>query len=66
MLPTSGIGLPGNPGIPVNWVLYPISHPPLSNYFPEYLVVPAFFADWAFFSFLTAVSIFLIARFSEQ
>jgi len=46
----SDVGFLGNQGWPINWFLYPISHPPGSNYFPIYIVVPAFLADWALFS----------------
>jgi len=49
----SGVGYAGNQGWPINWFLYPFSSPPFSNYFPVYIVIPAFLADWALFS-LTA------------
>ena len=47
---TSNFGSPGGQGWPINWFLYPISHPPGSTYFPVYIVIPAFLADWTMFS----------------
>ena len=58
---TSNIGSLGNQGWPINWFLYPISHPPGSDYFPVYIVVPAFLADWTIFS-LAAGMIWALAR----
>jgi len=47
---TSNFGSLGNQGWPINWFLYPISHPPGSTHFPVYIVIPAFLADWTLFS----------------
>lgn len=47
---TSYVGGLGDQGWPIVWVLYPISHPPSSSYFPVYILVPAFLADWIIFS----------------
>jgi hypothetical protein len=58
---TSNIGSFGNQGWPINWFLYPISHPPGSNYFPVYIVVPAFLADWAIFSVAAGI-VWILAR----
>ena len=57
----SNIGSLGNQGWPINWLLYPISHPPGSNYFPVYIVVPAFLADWAIFSVAAGI-VWVLAR----
>jgi len=46
----SGGGYAGNRGWPINWFLYPISSTLGSSYFPVYIVIPAFLADWAIFS----------------
>jgi hypothetical protein len=61
---TSNIGSFGNQGWPINWFLYPISHPPGSNYFPVYIVVPAFLADWAIFS--VAAGMFWVLAFYRK
>jgi len=52
----SAIGYLGNQGWPINWFLYPISHPPGSNYFPVYIVIPAFLADWALFGLAASMA----------
>ena len=52
---TSNFGSEGSQGLPINWFLYPISHPPGSTYFPVYIVIPAFLADWALFSFAVSL-----------
>jgi len=62
MVPTSQIGFIGNQGVPINWILYPMSHPPLSNFYPLYVVAPAFVADWMIFSSIAGIAIFLIFR----
>jgi hypothetical protein len=61
---TSNIGSFGNQGWPINWFLYPISHPPGSTYFPVYIVVPAFLADWAIFS--VAAGMFWVLAFYRK
>jgi len=52
----SGVGYAGNQGWPINWFLYPISSPLGSSYFPVYIVIPAFLADWAIFSLATSMA----------
>ncbi len=52
----SDVGYPGNHGWPINWFLYPISQPPGSNYFPVFIVVPAFLADLAMFSLAASMA----------
>jgi hypothetical protein len=59
---TSNIGSLGNQGWPINWFLYPISHPQGSNYFPVYIVIPAFLADWALFSLVAGIVLVLARR----
>jgi len=61
---TSNIGSFDNQGWPINSFLYPISHPPGSNYFPVYIVVPAFLADWAIFS--VTAGMFWVLAFYER
>ena len=61
---TSSIGSLGNQGLPINWFLYPFSHPPGSNYFPVYIVIPAFLADWAIFS--VAAGMLWVLAFSRK
>jgi hypothetical protein len=56
--------LPGNQGWPINWFLYPISHPNGSSFFPVYIVVPALLADWALFS-LAAGMVWLLPFLSK-
>jgi hypothetical protein len=59
---TSNVGWPGNQGWPINWFLYPISSPLGSTYFPVYIVVPAFLADWALFSLAAGIVLLSVLR----
>src|SRR2546422_6787614 len=52
---TSNAGYAGNQGWPIPWFLYPISHPLGSTYFPVYIVIPAFLANWALFSLAAGI-----------
>src|SRR5207249_6278690 len=59
---TSNVGYLGNQGWPIPWFLYPISHPLGSTYFPVYIVIPAFLANWALFSLAAGIVLLIALR----